>query len=91
MERSASIPSEGRSLSGNLLTTESAVRTAEQGWTHANRRIKGPVEEPKEWTITSEQGETRLTFKQRLRGNQKSPKECPKSRVKLPPVNLRTT
>ncbi|XP_023803306.1 uncharacterized protein K02A2.6-like [Cyanistes caeruleus] len=29
-----------------LLTTDSAIRTAEKGWTHASR-IKGPVEPPK--------------------------------------------
>ncbi|RMC19844.1 hypothetical protein DUI87_03409 [Hirundo rustica rustica] len=35
--------------------TEAAIRTKERGWIHASR-IKGPVDEPKEWTITSEPG-----------------------------------
>lgn len=60
-----------------LFTTESAVQTAEWGWTHANR-VKGPVEEPKEWTVTSRPGETRLTLKQRLRDNQENTKTCKK-------------
>ncbi|RMC12478.1 hypothetical protein DUI87_09996 [Hirundo rustica rustica] len=38
-----------------LLTTDAAIRTKERGWIHASK-IKGPVEEPKEWTITSEPG-----------------------------------
>ncbi|RMC19754.1 hypothetical protein DUI87_03318 [Hirundo rustica rustica] len=45
-----------------LLATEAAIRTKERGWIHASR-IKGPVEEPKEWTITSEPGDTKLTLK----------------------------
>ncbi|RMC20105.1 hypothetical protein DUI87_00951 [Hirundo rustica rustica] len=48
-----------------LLTTEAAIRTKERGWIHASR-IKGPVEEPKEWTITSEPGDTKLTLKRGL-------------------------
>ncbi|RMB92667.1 hypothetical protein DUI87_30976 [Hirundo rustica rustica] len=40
-----------------LLTTKAAIRTKERGWIHASR-IKGPVEEPKEWTIASEPGDT---------------------------------
>ncbi|RMC22098.1 hypothetical protein DUI87_02971 [Hirundo rustica rustica] len=48
-----------------LLTIEAAIRTKERGWIHASR-IKGPVEEPKEWTITSELGDTKLTLKRGL-------------------------
>ncbi|RMB97777.1 hypothetical protein DUI87_25777 [Hirundo rustica rustica] len=48
-----------------LLTTEAAIRTKERGWIHASR-IKGPVDEPKEWTITSEPGDTKLTLKRGL-------------------------
>lgn len=47
-----------------LLTTETAVRTAEKGWTHV-LRVKGPV---KEWKITSEPGETKLTIRRTSRG-----------------------
>ncbi|RMC19600.1 hypothetical protein DUI87_03159 [Hirundo rustica rustica] len=50
-----------------LLTTEAAIRTKERGWIHASR-IKGPVDEPKEWTITSEPGDTKLTLKRGLGG-----------------------
>lgn len=42
-----------------LLTTETAVHTAERGWTHATR-IKGPVEPPIEWTLTSTPGDLKL-------------------------------
>ncbi|RMB96174.1 hypothetical protein DUI87_27236 [Hirundo rustica rustica] len=52
-----------------LLTTEAAIRTKERGWIHASR-IKGPEEEPKEWTITSEPGDTKLTLKRGLGGNE---------------------
>ncbi|RMC09787.1 hypothetical protein DUI87_13574 [Hirundo rustica rustica] len=52
-----------------LLTTEAAIRTKERGWIHASR-IKGPVEEPKEWMITSEPGDTKLTLKRGLGGNE---------------------
>ncbi|RMC02651.1 hypothetical protein DUI87_20806 [Hirundo rustica rustica] len=52
-----------------LLTTEAAIRTKERGWIHASR-IKGPVDEPKEWTITSEPGDTKLTLKRGLSGNE---------------------
>ncbi|RMC15810.1 hypothetical protein DUI87_08014 [Hirundo rustica rustica] len=52
-----------------LLTTEAAIRTKERGWIHASR-IKGPVDEPKEWTITSEPGDTKLTLKRGLGGNE---------------------
>ncbi|RMC09763.1 hypothetical protein DUI87_13550 [Hirundo rustica rustica] len=45
--------------------TEAAIRTKERGWIHASR-IKGPVDEPKEWTITSEPGDTKLTLKRGL-------------------------
>ncbi|RMC19706.1 hypothetical protein DUI87_03270 [Hirundo rustica rustica] len=54
---------------GVLLTTEAAIRTKERGWIHASR-IKGPVDEPKEWTITSEPGDTKLTLKRGLGGNE---------------------
>ncbi|RMB88297.1 hypothetical protein DUI87_35336 [Hirundo rustica rustica] len=47
--------------------TEAAIRTKERGWIHASR-IKGPVEELKEWTITSEPGDTKLTLKRGLGG-----------------------
>ncbi|XP_063995989.1 protein NYNRIN-like [Pogoniulus pusillus] len=43
-----------------LLTTETAIRTAERGWTHASR-IKGPV--PPQWKITSVPGDTRIILK----------------------------
>ncbi|RMB93108.1 hypothetical protein DUI87_30429 [Hirundo rustica rustica] len=52
-----------------LLTTEAAIRTKERGWIHASR-IKGPVEEPKEWTITSEPSDTKRTLKRGLGGNE---------------------
>ncbi|RMB88652.1 hypothetical protein DUI87_34733 [Hirundo rustica rustica] len=52
-----------------LLTTEAVIRTKERGWIHASR-IKGPVDEPKEWTITSEPGDTKLTLKRGLGGNE---------------------
>ncbi|RMB96157.1 hypothetical protein DUI87_27218 [Hirundo rustica rustica] len=52
-----------------LLMTEAAIRTKERGWIHASR-IKGPVEEPKEWTITSEPDDTKLTLKRGLGGNE---------------------
>lgn len=32
-----------------LLTSDTAVRTQERGWTH-HTRVKGPVDAPKEWT-----------------------------------------
>ena len=35
-----------------LLTTEAVIQAKERGWIHTHR-IKGPVEEPKEWTRTS--------------------------------------
>ncbi|KAF4798542.1 hypothetical protein TURU_063034 [Turdus rufiventris] len=47
-----------------LLTTEAAIRTRERSWIHASR-IKGPVGKPKEWTLTSEPGDTKLTSKRR--------------------------
>ncbi|RMC21003.1 hypothetical protein DUI87_01859 [Hirundo rustica rustica] len=47
--------------------TEAAIRTKERGWIHASR-IKGPVDKPKEWTITSEPGDTKLTLKRGLGG-----------------------
>ncbi|RMC20318.1 hypothetical protein DUI87_01167 [Hirundo rustica rustica] len=50
-----------------LLMTEAAIQTKERGWIHASR-IKGPVDKPKEWTITSEPGDTKLTLKRGLGG-----------------------
>lgn len=44
-----------------LLTTETAVRTAERGWTHASR-IKGPIS-PLQWKIVSPPGNTKLVLK----------------------------
>ncbi|RMB97642.1 hypothetical protein DUI87_25904 [Hirundo rustica rustica] len=52
-----------------LLMTEAAIRTKERGWIHTSR-IKGPVDEPKEWTIPSEPGDTKLTLKRGLGGNE---------------------
>ncbi|RMC22031.1 hypothetical protein DUI87_02902 [Hirundo rustica rustica] len=52
-----------------LLTTEAAIRTKERGWIHASR-IKGPVDEPKKWMIASELGDTKLTLKRGLGGNE---------------------
>ena len=43
-----------------LLTTETAVRTAERGWTHA-RLIKGPITNSS-WKITSPVGDLKLKF-----------------------------
>ncbi|RMC20651.1 hypothetical protein DUI87_01503 [Hirundo rustica rustica] len=60
-----------------LLTTEAAIRTKERGWIHASR-IKGPVDEPKEWTITSEPGDTKLTLKWGLGGNELGRPKCSK-------------
>jgi len=40
-----------------LLTTETAVQTAEKGWTHG-WRIKGPIHE---WKVTSKPGDLRIT------------------------------
>ncbi|RMC19727.1 hypothetical protein DUI87_03291 [Hirundo rustica rustica] len=57
------------SLNWVLLMTEAAIRTKERGWIHASR-IKGPVDKPKEWTITSEPGDTKLTLKRGLGGNE---------------------
>lgn len=44
-----------------LLTTETAVRTAECGWTHASR-IKGPVT-PQNWKIVTTLGDMKLTLR----------------------------
>ncbi|RMC21564.1 hypothetical protein DUI87_02431 [Hirundo rustica rustica] len=52
-----------------FLMTEAAIQTKERRWIHASR-IKGPVDEPKEWTITSELGDTKLTLKRGLGGNE---------------------
>ena len=48
-----------------LLTTETAIRTAEKGWTHYTR-IKGPVEPPPEkeiWTTTLTEEPLRIRLK----------------------------
>ncbi|RMC04311.1 hypothetical protein DUI87_19130 [Hirundo rustica rustica] len=62
--------------------TEAAIQTKERGWIHASR-IKGPVDKPKEWTITSEPGDTKLTLKRGL-GDDDDPREgpSPKSETK---------
>ncbi|XP_049653795.1 uncharacterized protein LOC126037503 [Accipiter gentilis] len=44
-----------------LLTTETAVRTAERGWTHASR-IKGPVTKP-HWKVVSAPGDTKIILR----------------------------
>ncbi|XP_068538539.1 uncharacterized protein [Anas acuta] len=44
-----------------LLTTETAVRTAERGWTHASR-VKGPIN-TKTWRVESAPGELKLKLK----------------------------
>uniref|UniRef100_A0A674H4J6 Murine leukemia virus integrase C-terminal domain-containing protein n=1 Tax=Taeniopygia guttata TaxID=59729 RepID=A0A674H4J6_TAEGU len=53
-----------------LITTDSAVRTAEKGWTHASR-IKGPVDPTRfhtasretSWKIDGKPGDLKLTVK----------------------------
>ncbi|RMB97421.1 hypothetical protein DUI87_26031 [Hirundo rustica rustica] len=46
-----------------LLTTETAIRTAEKGWTHASG-IKGPVREPTtKWKVVSSPGNLKLRLK----------------------------
>ncbi|KAF4796706.1 retrovirus-related Pol polyprotein [Turdus rufiventris] len=52
-----------------LLLTEAPIWTRERQWIHASR-IKGPVEKPKEWTIKSEPGDTKLTLKRGAVGNE---------------------
>lgn len=54
-----------------LLTTETAVRTAEKGWTHASR-IKGPVPRSlnKSWQITSPPGDLRVKLKKTVSANE---------------------
>ncbi|XP_017667104.1 PREDICTED: protein NYNRIN-like [Lepidothrix coronata] len=44
-----------------LLTTDTAVRTAERGWTHASR-VKGPVKDS-EWKITSSPGDLQMRIR----------------------------
>ena len=44
-----------------LLTTETAVRTAEKGWTHASR-IKGPIRDEK-WEVTPGTEDLKLTLR----------------------------
>ena len=46
-----------------LLTTETAVRTQEKGWTHVSR-VKGPVPAPTEWTVVGTT-DTKLTLKKK--------------------------
>lgn len=46
-----------------LLTTELAVCTSERGWIHASR-VKGPVAEPKDWTVEQE-GEVKIRIKRK--------------------------
>lgn len=41
-----------------LLTTNTAIRTAEKGWTHASR-IKGPIPHDN-WKVTSPAGDLKL-------------------------------
>ncbi|RLV73209.1 hypothetical protein DV515_00017146 [Chloebia gouldiae] len=50
-----------------LLTSEAVIWTREQGWINASR-IKGPVKEPEEWTLTSKLSDTKLTLKWELGG-----------------------
>uniref|UniRef100_A0A8V5GAA2 Murine leukemia virus integrase C-terminal domain-containing protein n=1 Tax=Melopsittacus undulatus TaxID=13146 RepID=A0A8V5GAA2_MELUD len=45
-----------------LLTTETAIRTAERRWTHASR-VKGPVLESQWKVISSQPGDLKLTLK----------------------------
>ena len=47
-----------------LLTTNTAVRTAERGWTHASR-IKGPVSN-NEWEVTSPAGDLKVKLSRKL-------------------------
>lgn len=56
-----------------LLTTDTAVRTAEKGWTHASR-IKGPIS-PERWTVTSEPGDLRMKLKKNETGKGTAPEE----------------
>lgn len=44
-----------------LLTTETAVRTAERGWTHASR-VKGPIQNDR-WKVTSGSEDLKLTLR----------------------------
>lgn len=46
-----------------LLTTETSIRTAEKGWTHASR-IKGPISESDQtWKVISTPGDLKMTLK----------------------------
>ncbi|RMC21359.1 hypothetical protein DUI87_02221 [Hirundo rustica rustica] len=45
-----------------LLMTEAVTRMKERGWIHASR-IKGPVEEHKEWTTTLAPGDTNVLLR----------------------------
>lgn len=45
-----------------LLTTETAIRTAEKGWTHAGR-VKGPVESERTWKVMSQPGNLKVKLK----------------------------
>ena len=44
-----------------LITTETAVRTAEKGWTHASR-VKGPIQDSA-WKVTNPPGDLRVTLR----------------------------
>lgn len=44
-----------------LFTTETAIRTAEKGWTHASR-VKGLITADTPWEVTSRPGDLRLTL-----------------------------
>uniref|UniRef100_A0A8D0C9Y9 Murine leukemia virus integrase C-terminal domain-containing protein n=1 Tax=Salvator merianae TaxID=96440 RepID=A0A8D0C9Y9_SALMN len=51
-----------------LLTTETALRTKEKGWTHYTR-AKGPVDPPAEsaqWEISEVKGPLKLTLRKKL-------------------------
>ncbi|KAF4792724.1 hypothetical protein TURU_118847 [Turdus rufiventris] len=63
-----------------LLTTETAVRTAEKGWTYVSR-VKGPVTPPTAgWMVTSEPGDLkvrilRTSCRYRINLSQRSPNQ----------------
>jgi hypothetical protein len=49
-----------------LLTTETAIWTAEQGWTHHTQVKKVPPPDQKEqWAVLSHPGSTKVTLKRR--------------------------
>lgn len=45
-----------------LLTTDTAIRTAERGWTHASQ-VKGPVQDSSSWQVISIPGDSKITLK----------------------------